>query len=140
MPQNWDASDNNDQCILVNYETDFSIYNTEDYKRCVCFYWSKEGAYDIDCPQEETQCRWTPKQNLTYSKTLEINDETEFIELDLSDVFDQLDFPECRELFGAVATPDYYAIQLIRDNQGQTALDPNFVKEYLNDNDQKLGD
>ena len=45
----FNGSDN--QCGLVNYETMFSIYNAEDYKRCVCHYKDEANA-EAYCPQE----------------------------------------------------------------------------------------
>lgn len=45
----FNGSDN--QCGLVNYETMFSIYNAEDYKRCVCHYKDEDNA-EAYCPQE----------------------------------------------------------------------------------------
>ena len=39
-----------DQCRLVQYETEYSVYNQEDYKRCVCHYFSDNG--EQSCPQE----------------------------------------------------------------------------------------
>lgn len=43
--------------MLVGYETAYSVYNAEDYKRCVCDSW---GAGAADCPQEQIeQCNWT---------------------------------------------------------------------------------
>jgi len=46
VPSHWEGGDERNKCKLVNYETEFSIYNSEDYKRCVCEYW---GDGEIDC-------------------------------------------------------------------------------------------
>lgn len=46
QPSHWEGGDESNSCKLVNYETEFSIYNSEDYKRCVCSYW---GDGEIDC-------------------------------------------------------------------------------------------
>ena len=40
--------ENNDSCHLVQYETEFSVYNKEDYKRCVCHFFSDNG--EESCP------------------------------------------------------------------------------------------
>ena len=34
-------------CILVNYVTQYSVYDADDYKRCVCDSW---GSGASDCP------------------------------------------------------------------------------------------
>ena len=40
----------------MDYETEFSAYNTEDYKRCVCWSWGDGAA---DCMQEyKPRCEW----------------------------------------------------------------------------------
>ena len=52
VPSFWDKSTTADRCELVSYVTKFSVYNAEDYKRCVCHFYSKNG-HETDCQQEE---------------------------------------------------------------------------------------
>ena len=53
VPSHWDKSTTAaNQCQLVSYVTKFSVYNAEDYKRCVCYFYSKNG-HETDCPQEK---------------------------------------------------------------------------------------
>ena len=49
VPSNWDKSTNENQCELVSFVTQFSVYNAEDYKKCVCYFYSKNG-HEVDCP------------------------------------------------------------------------------------------
>ena len=41
------------RCTLVDYMTDFSIYDRDDYKRCICTFY---GLGQFDCEQEEPKC------------------------------------------------------------------------------------
>ena len=52
VPSHWDKSTTANRCELVSYVTKFSVYNAEDYKRCVCHFFSKNG-HETDCPQEK---------------------------------------------------------------------------------------
>ena len=56
VPSYWDRHSEKNKCKLVSYETLFSVYNREDYKRCVCWHW---GNGEEDCPQSMTYfCSW----------------------------------------------------------------------------------
>lgn len=57
-------SSGQNRCKLVEYETEFSVYNAEDYKRCVCSYFG-EGA--DTCPQADpaTSCSWSDLETTT---------------------------------------------------------------------------
>ena len=68
MKSFWDRHWEKNKCTLVNYETSFSAYNREDYKRCVCWNW---GNGEEDCPQTETfMCSW--QGDVQLSKKFEI--------------------------------------------------------------------
>ena len=40
----WDYDDGGDdyRCTLVNYFTEWSVYNPEDYKKCVCWFYTMD--------------------------------------------------------------------------------------------------
>ena len=63
----FDSVEGGDRCKLVEYETQYSVYNGEDYKRCVCNFF-KEWGEDAEtfCPQEESNaptCQWSFESN-----------------------------------------------------------------------------
>ena len=48
------------RCMLVDYDTFFSVYVLEDYKRCVCYYFGASADGSEECPQEASpkKCDW----------------------------------------------------------------------------------
>ena len=44
--QNFEAGTEYGKCALVSYQTEFSIFRTDDYKRCVCMAWD---SGDSEC-------------------------------------------------------------------------------------------
>ena len=54
----WNRNFNvNNQCELVSYETKYSIYKKDDYKRCICDWF---GMGYSDCPDTDSiLCAWT---------------------------------------------------------------------------------
>ena len=41
------TGDSHNSCTVVNFPTLWTIYNADDYKRCVCATW---GVGEPDCP------------------------------------------------------------------------------------------
>jgi hypothetical protein len=59
IPIYWDRDYNNDnRCILVDYDERWSIFNRDDYKRCVCYFFDND---EDGCPQtfNSWNCFWT---------------------------------------------------------------------------------
>ena len=66
--------------MLVNYDTQFSIYNEDDYKKCVCSSYPKSSqGLDADCPQkpEAERCNWINQSSIPFEKTTSVGIFTE---------------------------------------------------------------
>ena len=61
------------RCKLVNFDTFFSVYVLEDYKRCVCYYFGASTDGSEECPQEASpeKCNWGTAETIT-SQTVSI--------------------------------------------------------------------
>ena len=72
--------------------TEFSIYNRDDYKRCICTFY---GLAQFDCEQEEPKCQWTDGILHQSKKEITVTSD-EPIQIDAYGIVDSLvDFSEC---------------------------------------------
>ena len=61
----WDVDEYNDgRCVLVDYEDIWNVFNKDDYKRCVCYFFDSD---EYGCPQEtgDLTCEWTDVMTVT---------------------------------------------------------------------------
>jgi len=137
------GGDESNTCKLVNYETEFSIYNSEDYKRCVCYYW---GDGENDCQQEQIKrCQWNELLLLTTEMDpYYVHDSDEELIVDLRPVIEEINLATCQLKnpmtgdFGTIIE-DYIAIELVTDNNGNRKSDEQFRLNNFNTNDAVLG-
>ena len=108
----------------MNWVTKYSVYDSDDYKRCIC---DSFGIGKEDCPLEgsEPACNWTP-HTLT-SNTLwtymGLLDPLIFFNSEYADIVDSE--PTCTN-FGS-RPADFILIDLIIDNNGETKSSNAFV-------------
>ena len=137
---------NSKRCKLVEYETAWSVYVLDDYKRCVCYSFGASTDGSAECPQEETsqeQCNWnvsepTTEQTITIPVASEIN-------IDIYDLIQNLEispnFPACiiDNSNSIIELAQYMVLELVNDNQGLSYLNTEFRDNYTNGNDSVLG-
>ena len=106
-------------CKAVSYETEFSIYNPDDYKRCVCWNW---GDGPQDCPQDSaTQlCNWTTVAARTTEIVVPVNAVGELVEFfagaSMATALSPTSSPKCFDANQVELQTDYGVIELISDN------------------------
>ena len=89
-----------DKCKLVSYETKFSVYNAEDYKRCVCT--RKDSANPAKhCPQqnEPPSCDWiVPRKDQIFEILVPITDaDKQVIRIDVNEFMEDqtVEYAQC---------------------------------------------
>ena len=109
--------DTDTKCTVVDYQTEFSIYNRDDYKRCVCTYF---GLGEPDCPHEQPKCQWTDGKLNDNKKEILVETEVP-IEIEAYQIADELmDFSECVDSNGDAIedVETFQFMELVRDNNG----------------------
>ena len=102
LPSFWDWNWSN-RCQLVNYETQWSVYNIDDYKRCVCFFWSHRPENDCAQNPRPKQCTWNLGEQPNETKSVKVRvpvaqlgDEVEVVPHNL--LQGKMNFPKCQEI------------------------------------------
>ena len=131
----------------MNYVTKFSIYNPDDYKRCVCWFW---GDGEIDCPQKRVdRCTWSSPPTVTSHVTVPIFRDDATIAVTVAQMTKTLVSPTCsiRSPWSPIPDSrrrlestkvDFIAFELIEDNQGRDKTDVGFRAEFTNARDYML--
>ena len=117
-----------DRCELTTKETEYSVYNAEDYARCICYHWAIGADLDVVCPQAEPTsptCTWTEKEPTILDLKLEVANGSEEFEIDLITALSALTFPDCGRA-GSIIPPDFLVLELVEDNMGRRETEAAF--------------
>ena len=142
----------NQRCVRTAKYSVFSIYNPEDYKRCIC---AETPDRDLFCPQETSiNCEWSDLERSTTAIKLPVLSDGLF-SLDLYDALSGLIYSEClnndfditpfpfipdppfderrRSLQTKSAQEDTFStFELVKDNKGRKVTDPTFRDDFMN--------